>query len=62
MTAPCKSKDGTDCPDRKLNCWSTCEKYKAYKAQRVLINQRRKKEHDEFDAWNSVFYRPRDKR
>lgn len=57
MNAPCK-----DCPDRHFNCWNECEKYKTYKARRVLINQRRKKEHDEFDAWNSVFYRPRDKR
>lgn len=30
--APCRKRDGTDCPDRCVGCHAECEAYLAYRA------------------------------
>lgn len=34
MNVPCK-----DCADRKINCHSTCEKYKEFRAYKDSLNK-----------------------
>jgi len=38
--APCK-----DCPDRKVDCHSECEKYKQFSEERKSISRMRIEEH-----------------
>lgn len=40
---PCTS----TCPDRTIHCHSTCEKYKKWKSELDLVNQRKRKHDDD---------------
>lgn len=44
MIAPCKN-----CPDRKVGCHATCEKYIAFQEERALILERKCKANQDND-------------
>lgn len=46
MNGPCKTRYGPDCPDRKVGCHATCEKYLAFKKE----NERKKEEQRRFSV------------
>ena len=55
---PCKDKEGNDCPDRHPSCQATCEVMAEFKAERELINKKRREENDYLVATGKVtFYK-----
>ncbi len=40
---PCKTRYGPDCPNRKVGCHSTCEKYLAFKKEKERVNAERRR-------------------
>lgn len=52
MRPPCSG-----CPDRRVGCHGSCEKYQAFNAERELIRERRSSEGDIYQAHVSAMRR-----
>lgn len=51
-----------DCPDRNPPCWGTCEKYRAFKAERDKVIEARNKEKQRGKIIDEVRFKSQKKR